>query len=110
MRVVDHNISDYDGGGSTIYNASDGNMYLLYTYEYNASTNVYRGHHAYYITTPIDANGDFTAPVGAQMAGSSNSGVTVSYSLDSGYPSIDIKASSSSYHVRWTLIEVNSSY
>lgn len=77
--------------------------YLLFTKEFNASTDYYRGHRAVYIVTSEESVFGTGPSQHISVAASTNSGVTISYPSNG---SITIARSSATYAVRFALYRV----
>ena len=77
--------------------------YLLFTKEFNASNDYYRGHRAVYIVTSEESVFGTGASQHISVAASTNSGVTISY-LSNG--SITLNRSSSTYAFRYAFYKL----
>ena len=80
-----------------------GCIYLLYTYEFNASTDAYRGSRCVLITVPNASLYGTTAVSHLALGASTNSGVSITYNSDS---TITIARSAATYEVRYAVEKV----
>lgn len=81
-----------------------GGIYILFTSEWNATTEAYRGHHAFLIAAPEDAVFGTVAVARINMAVSTNAGVTLTNNSDS---TVTVKQSSTTYNFRYALYRVD---
>ena len=89
--------------GRILYTSKNESLMIL-THEYNASTGVYRGQHAYFVFTP---NVDNPVPQSIAMGASSNTGISITFANeDESTGKITIKASASTYYVGFTAYRV----
>ena len=80
-----------------------GCMYNLITYEWNASTNAYRGSREVLICVPNEGLYGSTAVSHLTLASSTNAGVSFTWSNDS---TITIARSSATYAVRYAVVKI----
>lgn len=80
-----------------------GCMYELFTYEWNASTDAYRGSRAVLITVPNESLYGSTAVSHLTLASSTNAGVSFTWNNDS---TVTIARSSATYAVRYAVVKI----
>ena len=90
---VDSKILEFDAGG----------IYVLFTGEWNSSTEAYRGHHLSIIKVPELSLYGTTAIQRGSAYASSNSGVTFTANNDS---TLTIAPTNANYSVRYALYKV----
>lgn len=89
-----------DDSNSVTLELPAGGIFELFTAEYNASTDAYRGHRLIIIKTPEESVYGTTACAYANAEASSNSGVTITYNNDS---TITLAQSSPTYNVKYVV-------
>lgn len=80
-----------------------GSLCILFTYEFNASTDAYRGHHAYLLYVPREDLYGTTAIQQVTLGASTNSGVTITRPNTS---ILQLKCASATYYVEYRIVRV----
>lgn len=101
IRLIDS--GEVTDGTTITLEPEPGSLYLLFTKEFNASNDYYRGHRAVYIATSEESVFGTGASQHISVAASTNSGVTISY-LSNG--SITLTRSSSTYAFRYAFYKL----